>query len=346
MQEIQPSQPDQAPELQRIERSYATYIDYNSQRLSPTPPEQKTVPNSTTQYYQIPLIYNFGTSTERVLNDFLIEGCEMTTDTGIGVKEGDKKTDYSIMVRFDQNDQKQVQFVETLDEIYRACTYVLNHYKGAVKMQLFSLQAPTVLFKPIVYRAIDENGQPVQGRTPSIFFKLFQRGKAPFIEQTLFTNVDGSEVSWEALKHSRFSFRPLIHIKRIYIGAKISVQLEIKSAVLTSPPAPRGTTSMQTATMEEYATSRPELADMIKSQVSKITQDRQDQMKEKPASSTNSAQAETNTPTFAGIGRNQTQQPSPNMDNFVATPQNRFPNPGIPSFPTTGAIGVPNLNLH
>src|SRR4029078_8545008 len=130
------------PELQPISRGFETYVDYTSGRLSPTPPETKTVPGQTTQYYQIPLIYNFGTNTSKALSDFLLEGCEMTTDGGIGVKEGDKKTDYSIMVRFNLCDPKEAKFVETLDDIYFACIHILNYFRKDVKMLDFDPNAP------------------------------------------------------------------------------------------------------------------------------------------------------------------------------------------------------------
>lgn len=349
------TQPDQiqTSELTHITRGYATYADYTTARLSPTIPEQKQIPGtekSPQYYWQIPLIYNFGTTTDKSMGDFLIEGCEMRSDMGISVKENNNKTEYSILVKFDMNDPKQALFVDVLDQISAATVYVLGQYKGVVKMPHFNPNIPAATgLKPIVYRSLDENGQAIQGRRPSMYFKLFQRGKAPYNEQTLFTNVDGTPVPWEALKYAEISFRPLIHIKRIYIGSgKASVQMEIKSAVLTAPPAPRGTTSLQTATMEEYNSSRPELADMIKSQVSKITQDRQDQMKESVPTMPQmpSNQAESAGPTFPVNNRAQSgyQQPpqQPSMSDFVAAPQQRFPNPGIPQI-NMGQPGIPQI---
>jgi hypothetical protein len=98
---------------------------------------------------------------------------------------------------------------------------------------------------------------------------------------------------------------------------------------------------------------------MIKSQVSKIAQDRQDQMKDKqPPTQTNSANPsgqanpnEANTPTFSGIGSG-TRPPAPyqttpqypasfnqtpSMQDHVSGLQTRFPNPGLPN--------LPNLNF-
>ena len=73
-------------ELLKLSQPYAKYSDYTTSRLSPTPPEKKTIPGtekSPQYYFQIPLIYNLGTNTSRSLGDFLFEGCRMTSEQGI-----------------------------------------------------------------------------------------------------------------------------------------------------------------------------------------------------------------------------------------------------------------------
>src|SRR5690606_39260936 len=88
---------------------------------------------------------------------------------------------------------------------------------------------------------------------------------------------NGTAVPWELLMGVEMEFVPLIHIKRIYVGGgKASIQMEVVSAVLTSPPKPRGTSTKQMLTVNRLKESNPVLADQISAQIAKLSIDRQD----------------------------------------------------------------------
>jgi hypothetical protein len=298
-------------------QEYTTYLNYTTNRLSCTPPEQKVIPGTGPQaqpptppqnYYQIPLMYNNGTPENRILNDFLIEGCEMKTDIGVQSKPSignPTRLDHSVMVKFDENNQEQGDFIKCMEAVYEGCGYILHQYKGNVKIPHFNTSmAVATGFKGLVYRPIDEvTSQPIQGRAPSMYFKLFSRGKAPFVEQTLFTGLDGKPISWTLLQGVEMKFIPLLHIKRVYIGGgKASIQMDMMSAIVTDIKQ-RGSTTRQTNTLAQLNQNRPQLLDTVSAQIARLTTDRQDQLvgASSPVAGGAPEQQPTNQPTFAGI---------------------------------------------
>lgn len=369
----QPPAPVQPVELQ------TDFTDFQIQRLSCTPFEQKTIPGTGPQanppsapqfYYQIPLLYNFGEPIEnRKLNDFLFEACEMDSKFGIQSKVGQSgRPEHSIMVTLDGNIADQARFIETTGQLHAGCAYILGQMKGGVKLPLFNAQmAEATGLKNPVHRPRDEvTGELIQGRNPSMFLKLFSRGKPPMVEQTLFTGLDGKPIPWTLLTGVEIKFIPLIHVKRIYVGGgKASIQMEVTSAVVTSVRA-RNTSTRQTGTIERLKGARPELADAVAAQLAKLTADRQDQMLGlvggvQVAHHQDPQHAGEAQPTFAGIaptGQRQVAQPmmaqitqgggtptmatlpaipplggaTPTMQEFTATAPPRAPTVGIPGF--------------
>ena len=299
------------PQNNQLNQSYATYTDFTVTRLSCTPSEQKTIPGTGPQatppsppqyYYQIPLMYNFGTAENRILNEFMFEACEMDTQFGIQSKPGQSgRVEHSVMCRFDSNNPEHNRFIESIGQIHGGCAYILSQMKGAVKLYNFNAQmAEATGLKNPIYRARDEvTGEVIQGRAPSMFLKLFSRGKAPMLEQTLFTGLDGKPIPWSLMQGVEMKFIPLIHVKRLYVGGgKASIQMEVVSAVVTSIRA-RNTTSRQLGTIQRLQQARPELAETVSAQLAKLTMDRQDQMlggAVAPEQHTGD-----NQPTFAGI---------------------------------------------
>jgi len=332
--------------------SFVTYEEYTGGRLSCTPAETKTVPgtgptpeNPTAigqSYYQIPLMYNFGTAEHRVLNDFLLEGCEMETQFGIQSKQAQQqqqkpgqatRMEHSIMSKFDMNNPQHIRFLETINQIHQGCGYILGQMKGSVKLYNFNAQmAEATGFKNPVYRPRDEvTGEPVAGRAPSMFFKLFSRGKPPLGEQTLFTGLDGKPISWTLMNTVEMKFIPLLSVKRIYIGGgKASLQLEMVSAIVTSI-RPRNTNTRQMDTINRLNSARPELSDTVSAQLAKLTIDRQEQMLGNNSPVAPPANESGDQPTFAGIGGGNQKQlalppiPSLNMQEFTASAPMRVP---------------------
>lgn len=314
--QIETTQPEPTP-------TYSTYIDYTNTRLSCTPSEQKTIPGTGPQaqpptppayYYQVPLMYNFGTPENRILTDFIFEGCEMISNFGIQSKAGQSgRIEHSVMCRFDMNNAEHIRFIDCLGQIHAGCAYILSQMKGAVKLYNFNAQmAEATGLKNPIYRARDEmTGEVIQGRAPSMFLKLFNRGKAPMAEQTLFTALDGKPIPWTLMQGVEMKFVPLLHIKRIYVGGgKASIQMEVVSAVVTSIHA-RNTTTRQLGTIQRLQAARPELADTVAAQLAKLTIDRQDQMLGTPPPTQDQYEGSETQPTFANIAHTGRQMAQP-----------------------------------
>lgn len=338
--QINQSQPNQSEQNQ----SLTTYKDYTTTRLTCSKPEQKAIPNNDKSappqhYHQIPLMYNYGVGENRVLNEFLIEGCEMETSLGIQSKAGQSgRMESSIMVKFNSNDEEHIRWLTTCEQIHGGCAHILQQFKGIVKMPHYSVTNPEAGMKSLVYKPRDEmTGEIIPGRAPSMFLKLFSRGKGPLTEQTLFTGVDGKPIPWALLQGVEMKFIPLFHFKRIYVGGgKASIQLEVVSAVVTSLRA-RGTITRQTNTIKTLQAARPELIDTVAAQVAKLTLDRQDQLLGVQSTpSTPPTQAEQ--PTFSGITPTSQRQPTLTQSTGIPTI------PTIPAQPSISVASIPSLN--
>lgn len=318
-----------------------TYTEFDVTRLACTPAEQKMIPGTGPGtdkppgfYYQIPLMYNFGTPDVRILNEFLIEGCEMETKYGIQTKPNQQGTglDHTIVCRFDVGNLEHNQFMSTINSIHGGCCHIIYAMRGAVKIYDFNASSPGGLFKNPVFRPRDEvTGEYIQGRAPSIYFKLFCRGQAPYEEKTLFTAPDGKPTRWELLRHVEMKFIPLIRVKRLYCGGgKASLQMEVASAVITKI-APRNTTTLQMNTIHRLQQSRPELSDTVAAQLARLSTERQEGLSN---TTTTDQQNEDTQPTFSGItptgGRNLTHSvqnnSNPNMNGSLPNMNGSLPN--------------------
>lgn len=333
------------PQTNQTNESYTTFSDYTNARLSCTPSEQKTIPNTGPQanpptapqyYFQVPLMYDFGSPDKKMMRDFLLEGCEMETKFGIQSKQGPSgRMESSIMCSYDTNNPDHHKWIETMNLIHSGCAYILQAMKGVVKLYNFDAKmAEATGMKHPVYRPRDElTGDIIQGRAPSMFLKLFSRGKPPMVEETLFTDIHGKPIPWSLLRMVEMKFIPLIHIKRIYIGGgKCSIQMEVSSAIVTAVRA-RGSTTLQLTTIHRLQQTRPELADTVAAQLAKLTTDRQDQLMDGQISQSNQQATTENQPTFAGLVPTGTRQMTA-INNGQS-----MPTPGtLPAIPALGGM--------
>lgn len=272
---------------------FVKYDEYTNKRLASTPAEKKTVPgtgpsanppSAEANYYNVPIMYNYGTEDNKILDDFFLEGPALTSNGGIQIKPTQKGgEEYSIMVRLDANDVAHNRFIQCVNDLHWGASHVLATMKGTVKLHNFNHSTPQMCeatgFKNPIYRARDEvTGEPIAGRSPSMFMKLFKRGKPPMEERTLFTGIDGKNIPWPLLTGVDLKFQPLLHVKRIYVGGgKASLQMEMVSAIVLGVKA-RNSTTRQTATIDKYAQESPEMVDALSAQVASLMSSRQDMM--------------------------------------------------------------------
>lgn len=326
-----------------------SYDEFTINKLNCSPPEQKQIPAPPVKdgekappaqhYHQIPLLYDMSNTEVKSLNDLLLEGPELTTRYGIKSEIGlSGKMEHKIMAVFNIADQAHVTFLEKLDIIHSGCAYILGQVKGAVKLPHFNPQMAeaTGLKKLVCIQRDDASGEPIPGRAPAIFLKLFSRGKPPMVEQTLFTDLAGKAIPWTLLVGVEMTFIPLFHFKKIYIGGgKPSIQWEIVSAIVTNIKG-RNTSTRQTDTLNRLRTARPELADAVSAQLAKLTTDRQEQMLGNniytPSPSPQDESSESpDQPTFAGI--------TPTGNRAQAAPVYGASVPAMGALPTIPSLG-------
>lgn len=326
----------QTHQPQQPAQTVVIYNEFVQSRLTPASVEKKVVPGTGANakpptpeqnYYQIPLMYNFGTE-NKILSDFMLEGCEMATSSGIQSKPNvSNRVEYSLMCKLDTNNVENNRFIETLNQVHLGCAGLLASVKGQVKMPHFDAKmAEATGLRSLVFRARDEaSGDIIEGRAPSMFLKLFSRGKAPLVEQTLFTGLDGKPIPWILLQGVEMKFIPLLHIKRIYVGSKASIQMEVVSAIVTFIRS-RNTATKQTDTLHRLQQSHPEMMDDVASQIAKLTVERQDQLipAQQPSQQVEN-KLKPDQPTFIGIGSS-----TPDINSILANPPQR----NLPTTPT------------
>lgn len=342
--------------------SYVTYNEFSPNKMIFSAPEQKQIPQQAQQqqqqqmqqqqqqqqgqqqqqnYYQIIFMYNYGTDEVKFINEFLLEGCVMETSFGIQSKLNSGRMEHSMMVRFDTNNEECNLFINKLELLHQTIANNLALSKGVVKCFNFNPQmAEATGLKNPVYRARDSlSGDIIQGRAPSMFLKLFNRGKPPMNQQTLFTDLRGNKLPWSLLENAEIKFIPLIHIKRLYIsGGKASIQMEVVSALVTSIIA-RGTTTKQLATANRLLAANPQLEDTVSAQIAKITTERQSQLIEGTPNTPDAQKTDTQS-TFSGITRQQSPVNVP-TNTPVPTPSMSGPStPGMSHMPTINGLNI------
>lgn len=258
--------------------------------ISCSDPQEKNVPvkppqpaGSGGKYHEIPLVYIYGDRR----SDFLMEWPEMYAATGLSEKLGPSgRPDYSIMVGLPDKGNTQV-LTQKLNEIHKACCKIVHQKKAAVRMFEFDPERPGSSFKNPIWKSRDKiTGELLPGRDSTVFLKCFKRGYGATEEKTLFHRPvsivkDGKvctsyeSIPWEIVKNVELRFIPLIHIKKIYVGGgKASLQMEMVSAIVTHI-AGRGTTSKQTATLENLVKTDANLVSTLEEQIAKLTMQRQ-----------------------------------------------------------------------
>jgi hypothetical protein len=263
--------------LEKLAKGYATFADYTNLRLTCSPAQAKSaVKDPTIKYTNIPLLYNVGSDEKKLLADLLFEYPVVKTERGIQSEIGKQsgKMEHSVMIRFDLSSDDQNKCLVALDQLYRGSAYIVNTYKGVAGLPFFNPAAPEAsgYENPVYYARDQTTNEIVQGRAPSMFFKLFEYGKPGFVERTLFTGLDGKPIDWSLLRNVEMKFIPLVQFKAIFLGTKKKMQVELKSAIVTDIKA-CSSMSRQIDTLKQ-ASSDPDQINTFQAQISKLENDR------------------------------------------------------------------------
>lgn len=266
-------------------QTYITFENFDINRMQAKPFEKKKIPNNRPGtadqfYYEIALEYNYGLDGENAINIFMIEGPEVTCNSGLTERVApDGKIGYSLGARLELANTDHMKFAEALEKIYYKSAEFLEKDKVAVNKKFFSAKTPEASeYKSPVFKPFDKNtGVTLEGRDYLLSLKCFRRGQPPRCYETLFTDLKGQRIPWALLKGCRITLIPLLTVKRIFIGSVLSLQIELTSAVITGIAAV-GSTTQQTATLRRLQEQNPDLVDAVAAQLAKLTTERQDQL--------------------------------------------------------------------
>jgi len=279
MQYQQPMQ--QLPDLPKIEQGPITNENFHPLRLTCDEPERDVIagtgqksdpqnPKPAQYYFNIPLKANYGSFTEKDCRTFFYEGCELTTLYGIKSETNQfGKFKSSIGFSLDERDPDQVKFMSDFDTISSGGAQLVFHYKDKINYPLFDASNPKIAqatgYRPLITRKA--------GKNPALYCDLIDYTTDAFSAKTLFTYGSGEDtkvLDWKDLKGMTFKCIPLFRFKKIYVGGgKSSLQYDVKSALVTTPPVPFKAVSMQAGTAQRLAEKRTNWGDDIEAQIAR-----------------------------------------------------------------------------
>ena len=194
-----------------VNENYVKYCDYSSERLLSGILERKQVPKTNPpQYYHIfPIRYQYAYE-----DDFIIEGCPMDCVAGIQTKVKNNDTQYSLNCKINND-----PFLDAMDGIYKDLAQLIVLHKD----ELPRFAVNTEIFKRPIYRppsSVIKEG------------KMALKVQKGFLNQTIFTDVQGTMIPWHELSNTYMRFIPYLNIKHIHIGDRISLKLTLLKATV------------------------------------------------------------------------------------------------------------------
>ena len=271
-----------------------SYKNFDGNKISGNEPTAKSFegPSGKVSYKEIPLQYNYGTTETPIIDSCYFELPPVTSYGGIIEKVEQKpprnptdppyiKKSYSMMFKFDIQDEECRECLEKLDALYMGSARVLGEFRGKVGLHHFDPTHPQGSYKnPIYYKIDSETFQRIEGHSPSMWVKLNHWTN----NETLFTDPKENRVEWELLKNVEVKFIPLLHIDKVYIGNKPSLQIKLASAIVVDI-APLNTRTRQTATINKLNERHSNLADKVASQLAQVRMEKQDMLDTAPVDS-------------------------------------------------------------
>lgn len=257
---------------------FVRYSEFDPARVGHNSPESKAIPGKQGQFYQqIILNYNYGTDEKPDVKDLFIE-LPHVSSSGISEmagKEGEKIS-YSMYVPLNIRDPKCELFIKKYSEMFNKTAAILEKNRVAVKLPAFKGEMSEMCgYKhPIYYPTDKVTGEKIIGRNPSMYVKLHKAGAGHLEEKTLFTDLKRNPIDWKLLYGVEMNMIPLVHVKKIYIGVKPSLQMEIVSAVVTRL-IKKNTETRQSSTIDSWIQQNPDADEKLQEQIAKLNLDNQ-----------------------------------------------------------------------
>jgi hypothetical protein len=267
------------------DNAYVDYTEFDPTKLSGGNVDEKTIQGKTEKYKQITLNYNYGTVEKPMVTDcyFQFAPCR-TTGVLTKVDKEKGKTEYSIMNKFSVNNEEHMKCLAQFALVHKACCHILYKNRAPANMMDFEPDRPGQTFKnPIYYPTDKVTREIIQGRDPSMFFKLISyKGGRTLFSYPDITDIDPKtghpnlkSLKWEELDQVDMTYIPLVKIEKIYIGVKASLQCKLVSAIVLNV-VKMGSQTRQLSTVERLLSNQPNLAEVISSQVASLRMDTQD----------------------------------------------------------------------
>lgn len=277
----------------QVDNCIVEYTDFDPLKMIGLTPEEKAIPTSNVpggtsqisvpqKYMIVPINYNYGTDEKPRLDNLYLQLPAMKCFGGITAKPNQQgRLEYGLYCPLPQSDPSLKKCVEILHNVYMASARIIGQHKQALKMVHFDDKNPQVsgYDNKLVFRSKDKlTNEPIEGKTPSLYPKLVNRSSGKYVDQTIFTGMDGKPLDWKLLYNVDMVLIPLYHVDRIYRGGNTtSLQVKMISAVVLSIEK-KGSTSLQMNTINRYVNSNPLILDKFKSQLEVLTYENQDQL--------------------------------------------------------------------
>lgn len=344
-----------------MEIPYPTYLDYDSRRLVPGKVETKKVPQKTEQadqptqvaeqpgqgaqaaqadqtYKDIQLKYNVGSSASPKLSQFLFEGPAVKT-FGIKSRPGlSGRIEHTILISLDPAIPELAMLHQTFNQIYNDLSNVLfvNRFAAGFP-QLILAAVPSVMKSPVTITYNQETGEPLD-KPPAIYAKLYDMK----FSKTTFMLPDGTPVEWADLTNASVTLVPLFRFRRIYIGSKPSIQMDLYSAVvLDIQPIQNEAVQLHSCKRYDANLSIDVARKLQEMQAARIKQQQQHPANQLMAPHQEEESQESNQSTFAGLEAPAPIYPAPEFSlETITAAATVEPEPSIPVIPRTLRLPV------
>lgn len=254
--------------MSKGQSNFVNYTDFDPAKLTALTPDQKSsdLPNGQKiQYYQMPLVYNYGDDENPVTDELYLQLPKITCPTGIkdwipkdAKEDEDGKKNTTMWVRFPLGDPNCKLFIEKWNALFDRVVELLFENRQACKINLKPNEINLLkrdLTNPLKTKIDQGTLEPVKGASPTMSFKLSKGGRY----RTCFFNKYGKKYEWKDLYNAEITGVPLLHISGVFKGAKVtSLQFKLFSEILTKKPTPLDELNRQLSTMQQLQLEDPD----------------------------------------------------------------------------------------